>query len=258
MSDEIVTPDCPQCGKADAIDLDSGDRLCLNCRNEWDPKRKHAMPTTAFEPEATRLQDKYDIAQILNAPTVADVLGTPPRDIVDMAVINKQLPEGAPPIEEWPEQFVRTSGGDVLLVTEVMPNGLIRGRDRWGTEYEVGWWTVTYLGDDPAEALDMSGVVGEVSAEPVIPAVLAVAGLALTVGLQAISEDEEVGLTHAPIGWLPPPANECPEAEQGVAYAIALLIRIFGIDKEQVAKLASNLLVGSEAGIVPEGEGQTE
>lgn len=257
MSEVILTPDCPQCGKADSIDLDSGDKLCLNCRNEWDPKRKHAMPSTAFEAEAATLTEKYDIAQILNAPTVADVLGTPagtPGEVWEARAASHVPPHGG---HDWTDQFVRTRGGDVILVTEDEGYGTLKGRDRWGTEYEVSKNDCTYIGDDPAEALDLSQVVGEVSTEPVIPAVLAVAGLAITVGLQAISEDDSVGLTHAPIGWLPPPANECPEAEQGVAYAIALIVRIFGLDRAEVSKLAANLLVGSESGIVQEGEGQT-
>lgn len=78
MSTEILTPDCPKCGKADSIDLDNGERLCLNCRNEWDPHRAHALPAAAFAPQAATLADKYDIAAILSASTPEEVLGVPP------------------------------------------------------------------------------------------------------------------------------------------------------------------------------------
>lgn len=251
---ETGLPPCPQCGKADSIDLDDGKRLCLICRNEWNPATAVYHEGFAPLPILVPTDERGDILEILHAPTAEDVLGPPTVPWSTQDQLQAYIETTGDVTADWTEKWVRTAGGDVLLVLEDMGDGMFYGADVGGDEYQLQKADVTYLGDEPIGPGETVAESPTGEDEPVYPAILAVAGLALTVGLEAVSEDPEEGFTHARIGWLPPPANQIPEVEQGVAYAIAALIRIFGIDRAEVEKLAANLLTGAEGGTETEGQ----
>lgn len=254
MTDVQTTiPPCPSCGKSDSIDLDDGSRLCLQCRHEWNPGKEVWAGLIGNPPPVADQYQRGDVNQILHAPTVYDVLG-PPTVPFDGG---ETLPlTGGKMLEDswdWSGKWCRNEGGDTFLVIEDIGNGIVYGQDAAGEEYQMHKDRLSYLGDEPVGPGEVihESTTGE--GEPIIPAILAVAGLALTIGVEAAGETEDDPMGQVRIGWLPPPANDVPEAEQGVGYAIGLLIRIFGIDRAEVRKLAANLLTGAESGTETEG-----
>lgn len=239
---------CPKCGKADSIDLSGSARLCLSCRNEWNP----ATDTyTEAEPATPSEWTAGVVGDVMAATTASEVmkLGRPvvehddddtPDNVVYLDV------EGTP--NDWSDKFVRTDGGAVVLVLEDEGDGTLGVQTAAGLRYEIMRDTATFIGDDPMP--DGDGIETLGIDEPMPQTILAVAGLCLTVALEAVtpSPDDEYHVGNPRIGWLPPPCDQVPEAECGVAYAAALLISVFGLDREQVAKLAANLLTGAESG----------
>lgn len=248
-----VTSACPSCGRADSIDLSDGTRLCLNCRTEWDPKHPATMQLGIDARDELDTEDRIDTAEILRATTAADVLGP------DLS-----------PEETWRDhmglQLVETEPSPLLglfvtlppdhavewLVIEDDGGALVKLRDSTGTETLVDrdMLALDVRYDDDDEGTTDATPSDD---EPIVGVIASVASLVLTVGAEAVADDDDRTLLNPRIGWLPPPASDIPEVEQGAAYAVALLIKLFGLDRQQVLDIASNMMAGA-AEVVAETE----
>lgn len=245
---------CPKCGNADSITLDAGERLCLSCRNEWNPATVSYAPTETTHEHLVAVGQRAIVGAIMDAPDTAEVLAMfNDNDHADADVIPFVRGEESD-AADWSDSFVRTDSNAVVLVLHDDGGGILTVQTAAGLSYDIVKSTATFIGDEPlaaGEGIDAIGID-----EPMPQTILAVAGLCLTVALECVpdSADADQSVGNPRIGWLPPPCDQVPEAECGTAYAAALLISIFGLDREQVAKLAANLLTGAESG----GETETE
>lgn len=251
---ETTNPQCPKCHATDSIDLEAGERLCLSCRNEWNPATVTVpeAETPAVGPPTRSLLGSVD--ETLHAATAAEVLSITPDDEAELATVTELHATPA----DLTGVFVRyaTSDDDARTVLVIEDDGgdTIDVQDSEGHDFTVPRVHVSLVGTEPSEpGYDALGVDPN---EPLPQTILAVAGLTLTVALAAVPDGEhEPGIVNNPrIGWLPPPCDQVPEAECGVAYACALLISIFGLDKQEVARLAANLITGAESGTETETE----
>lgn len=250
-----ATVQCPDCGACDAIDLSTGDWLCLSCRNEWNPRDVPIVapapdtgPVAGFtlSPSLSRIFDATDAGEVLRAPSEEFDASEP-----------APAGNGAGGVD-WTGEFVRYErmGVDALVV-EDHGKAKIEIQDADGTTYKVMRSSCVII-DVPgrndaaiADTLDATAA----DDQPMAQTILAVAGLTLTVALDAIEAAGGDDVGNPRIGWLPPPANEVPEVEQGVAYAAGFLIHVFGLDKGEVRKLAANLMTGAS---IDATEGATE
>lgn len=254
MIDGTATLKCPKCHATDGIDLDGGERLCFSCRYEWNPATEAATEAVT-EPVAAPTRSLFgSVDEALHAATAADVLSITADDDEEAGVIEMgdRRPEVSP--LDWVEKFVRTDLGVTIVVTDDDGGPILRGVDANGVPIEAVRASVIYLGDDPVGAGDL--IVDGGGDEPLPQVMLAVAAACLTVAVESITngDDGEPTITSPRIGWLPPPCDGVPEVEVGVAYACAVLILAFGLDREQVAKLAANLMTGASAGTETESE----
>lgn len=71
-------------------------------------------------------------------------------------------------------------------------------------------------------------------------AVRLVAGLCIQAALTFELGDEQPHLPSR--GWMPPPATGSPEVEYGAAMAVSALVYAFDLDREQVARVATQLI----------------
>lgn len=245
---------CPSCGKVDSIDLSDGQRLCLQCKNEWKPGAAPAVVETVPTFDGTAGPVRNVVERILAASDSGAVL-TPDDDDDDTP--DNVLPFAAPTREvpaDWCGYFARTPEGVVIVVTVDEGGSLITGVDAETGEHTVLKSECVFVGDDPVGPGEVVHDSAPADDDPNVPTIFAVAGLALTVALECVPDDSNAMLTQPRIGWLPPPCDQVPEVEWGVAFAIANLVRIFGLDKGEVAKLAANMLTGAEAGTETETE----
>lgn len=249
MSDSVtVAPLCPRCKADDSIDMSGGTRLCLQCQNEWDPRTEVAesvLPNDDVANVGVTLADWQE--RILSAPTVDAVLAPGNGDVTTNVGPLRSDPAFTD-ATDWSDKFVRLPDGRTGLV--VTDNGKTHVSVQFsdGTRKRVARASCMYLGDEPLS--EGTGVVGVADDEPLPQTMLAVAGLALTIGVEAFGDggNGDWGINSPRIGWLPPPCDQIPEVECGIAYAIAALIGVFGLDTEQVTRLAANLIQGAEVG----------
>lgn len=107
-----------------------------------------------------------------------------------------------------------------------------------------------YVTPTPLETFPTEVIAAEVQADideeesdvlpwPMEPAVRMVAGLALDAALATFRSDGT--FTDPPTGWAPPPANESPFMEAGVALALGTLIEATECDREVIKALADVL-----------------
>lgn len=251
---EVSAPECPGCGKRDVIELGGDSWLCLECRTEWSGNSVTLSDIATQLTTAIPAHRKEDIDDILNAGSAEEVLGPVAIDLIETEEGIYSVADPGHMREDWTGRFAKTHGGDIFLVLEEMPDGVLIGEDREGQSYTILKDKCTLQPEGAVDVTDDISEIGTGENEPIIPAILAIAGLALQVGLQAITEDDKAWFNAARIGWLPPPANDIPEVEQGIAYAIACLIHIFGIPKDEVEKLSANILLGASAGVDSEGQ----
>ena len=241
------TVQCPDCGGVDAIDLSDGRWLCLNqeCRCEWDP-RELPMAPPARESEAT-FTASPSLARVLNASDADEVLRAPAEELAYLGGAHEPA-RGGP---DWTGLFVRYErmGVNALVVEDKGGARLeLQGED--GTTYKCMRSSCVIIGDtlDPMALDRPDHVPTDDDGAPIAATILATAGLTLTVALDAIDNAEDGGVGNPRIGWLPPPCNDVPEVEQGVAYACAFLITTWGLDTNEVRTLAANLLQGASMG----------
>lgn len=239
---------CPECHATDSVDLSDGVRLCLSCRTEWRPG------DVVDTPPASEDGTTSPVRAILVADTPSMVLlarhvfDQAPDDVVLDARAAFDARALAANPADWAGMFARTASGLVVVVTVDDGTDTLVGVTSAGDEVTFFRADATYLGDVVDAAGNPVASDNEYDAGPMMPAILAVAGLCLTVGLDCVSPEEGGPLTNPRIGWLPPPCDEVPEAEQGCAYAVALLVRTFGLDHDAVRTLAANILQGARAG----------
>lgn len=246
----IAQPTCPACGRDDAIDLDSGDKLCLNCRNEWNPRVAATTTQVAVPPPVLDADDRIDVADILAATSIEDVLAPALTAQELMRDHGIALPDATPP-DDWSGRFIRNDvTGDVFLVTEDTGDEVLTCADQDGGVALVGRTRSTLLPDDYEAGDDEEGNEGDADNAPHVPTIATVASLVLVVGCEAVADDEERSLLNPRIGWLPPPASDVPEVEQGAAYAVATLIRFYGLPKEEIMAMAASLLAGATQRVV--------
>lgn len=235
---------CPKCGSADQLAMSDGVVLCLDCRHEHDGTQTAPTPAPNVDATETPLAGHSDTATILAAETVADVLAaggeSPPID-APLA--------GDPPAADTPNlagRFLHVRGYvDALLCVEDDGGATITCVDMDDFTRTVNRTDVAAAemdGTDPLAPTIGATTVSE--DQPYDPAIFAVASAAITQGLACIGDDGET-LYNPRIGWLPPPCDQVPEAEQGVAYAIALLIVTFGLDTGSVEQIAATLMQGA-------------
>lgn len=244
---------CPQCRGNDSIEVEEGRRLCLACRHEWSPADVDWAKVPPKPAPAATPHDADDNRAILAAGNADDVLAhveplPTPEEVAPTPVL-----DGTP---DWSGNFVEHTDNDGLTATYLCVE-------------DDGRETITIASEDGAERIvlrsrctlaadrhpsETTAPEGEgVEYEPLAAVVLMVSSLCLTVGLQCVGEDEEHTLATPLTGWMPPPADGIPEAEQGAAYAVALLIRAFDLDRDAITTMALNLMTGAEAGTT-EGE----
>lgn len=241
-------PICPSCKATNSVDLEPPIRLCLECRAEWNPAE--VVPTL----------DELVDAELGPDEATTPLPGFPGGDPVPAEVVQaareawdaRPGPDGTvTPPSDWSGFFVRDTlhpeRGTLLVTVDDGGEGLELS-DSNGRSYVAGRSTMDFLGDEPIGPGEL--VAGQEGAEliPLAPIIFAVAGLALEAGVDAVAEDGERELYNPRIGWLPPPCDGVPEVEQGIAYAVAILIRHFDLDSALIRQLASGLLIGAEAG----------
>lgn len=237
---------CPQCRTDDSIDLSDGLRLCLACRNEWRPADVTIPPAAVVTDARNAFLRHSIVGAVLASETVDDVLLSAHQHF-GVAIIDTDDDDTDDDVPaDWSDNFVRLLDGRVALILEDENGDQMIGQLSDGTTLSVWREHATLIGVEPV------GPTAETLADTVIPqAILATAGLCLTVALDCFeatdSLDDDSHLVGTPrTGWLPPPCDQVPEAEAGVAWAAALLIDVFGLDREQVSRLAANLLAGAE------------
>lgn len=236
---------CPECGATDAIDLSTGDWLCLSCRTEWNPDTVPIVPPGTDAAPAEVFTLSPSLARIFAADDAAEVLRAPREEMGDTDA------GAAPPDDDpdtWAGAFVRYERmGLTCLCVEDKGRTMIELQDVDGTTYKVKRSSCVFLGRElDAAAVAASTPDGApVDDQPLAQTILAVAGLTLTVACDAIDNATDEGVGNPRIGWLPPPCDQVPEVEQAVAYASAFLIRTWGLDTTEVRKLAANLLTGA-------------
>lgn len=242
--------DCPKCGSTDQLAMADGTMLCLDCRHEHDGKETAPRPAVHDTPTMFPGAPGTSVEAIMHARTAAEVLSVD-DDHVDAPSATATLPPTDTP-PNLAGRFVRIRNiANVMLCTDDDGGDVIRCVDTAGTPAHFPRADVVHVDDDGTDPL--APVVGATTVtddQPFDPAIFAVASLAITQGLACVGDDG-VTLYNPRIGWLPPPCNEVPEAEQGVAYAIAVLITTFGLDRSNVEQIAATLMQGAAA---PESE----
>ena len=242
---EAVQLVCPECGRDDSIEMSDGTRLCLSCRHEWDPTQAPAESPRVPAPPVLDTDDRLDTADILRATSIEDVLA-PPMSAAELVAEHT----GVQPADELPADL---EGRFVVWTMDTNEPGLVIDQPRPGavlvakadgSEHEWPRVELRVLTDDEVREWGArGGAPGD--DEPLVPVIATVASLVLTVGLEAVPDDDASPLLNPRIGWLPPPASDIPEVEQGAAYAVAILVRLFALDREAVAEVASNLMAGA-------------
>lgn len=240
--------ECPQCHAQDSIDLSGAKRLCLSCRCEWEPGKTVQLPPPAPQLASDPLRPITEAERILHATTVNQVLREWADDAgADELATIHDLP-GLPP-DDWSDNFVRRIDDNaLLLILADDGNDPMLAQHLDGETVDAYKGECVFIGDALPEGVSVK--MQDVNDEPLPQTILAVAGLTLTVALEAcVTTADGIATVESPrIGWLPPPCDQIPEVEAGVAYAAALLISVFGLDREQVNRLAANLITGAEAG----------
>lgn len=246
----IAQPTCPACGRDDAIDLDSGDKLCLNCRNEWNPRVAATTTQVAVPPPVLDADDRIDVADILAATSIEDVLApalTGEELMRDHGMHVVHLPKA----DDLLGKFVECDqDGRVGLVAATEGDSHIEVEFDTGGRLWLAVHDVTVMPDDYEPTTSEEGNEGDADNAPHVPTIATVASLVLVVGCEAVADDEERSLLNPRIGWLPPPASDIPEVEQGAAYAVATLIRFYGLPKEEIMAMAASLLAGATQRVV--------
>lgn len=241
------TTTCPECNAADSIDLAGGLRLCLQCRNEWNPAHVQATPPPPPAPTLVLNERGETVAAILHSDTADDVLRGPADDEAHEAH-DEVHDDDDDEASEYLGQWGVTNDTDTLyLCIGTYASGVVdlqaeNGNVRTGVD-PAG---LTWYGDEPPTLRAHDGADDDTS-EPLVGVIATIASLVLTTGVASVGDDEDRTLLNPPTGWLPSPASDIPEAEQGAAYAVAILVRTFNLDTVAVLAIAQSLMAGASA-----------
>lgn len=244
---------CPKCGSADQLVLGDGTVLCLDCRHEHDGTTVPVTHPPADLLSSDEPTEAGDVDTILAAQSADEVLTVVPAEAAPIEWDHAAVSAAAREAFSYVGCFATTPQGETVLIEEDHDDGTVTVlfADGERTQLTATWLTdIEYVPDALAPTVGAETVS---DAQPFDPAIFATAALALTQGLACIGADEEQTLLNPRIGWLPPPCDQVPEVEQGVAYAIAILVRTFGLPREGVEQIAATLMEGARA---PETETQ--
>lgn len=220
--------------------------LCLDCRHEHDGTQPAPVDATTTAADDPIMSTDPIMAAVLSASTVAEVLapldgndGTPP--VVETAAEGTSTPNLA-------GRFIRAHGvSEWVLCVADDGGGTVQCQHGDGGSRIVDRHDVFDIDNDGTDPLAPTVGAETVSEDqPFSGVIMGVAALALAHGVACIGDDAET-LYNPRIGWLPPPCDQVPEVEQGVAYAVALLIVTFGLDKGSVEQIAATLMQGAES-----------
>jgi hypothetical protein len=239
--------ECPECNADDSIDMSGHQRLCLACRCEWDETKTFAAPEVVDSASELVAPTNTELDRILDATTASEVLTVPD--------VGESPPTTAPTIvgpvsallNNWAGQWVQIPRGGVVLCVEDDGGEIVTVTLEDGEECPLQRAFCKVVDYDPMALAPTVGAETVSEDQPYDPAIFATASLALTIGLAAVGDDEARTLYNPRIGWLPPPCNEVPEVEQGIAYAIAVLVSTFGLPREDVERIAATLMLASQS-----------
>ena len=238
---------CPKCGSSDQLDMSGDTWLCLDCRNEYATADGLAAARGDVDTGDGIMSTDPVAAAVLSATTVDDVLDYGAHDVMRLSDMLDADDERLH-VSHWAGQFVKSlHGDDIYLCTEDEGGDTIAVQGEHGPIVPVKRANYELIGFDPDALAPVVGAETVTEDQPFDPAIFAVAALAITQGLACLADDEDQTLLNPRIGWLPPPCNQVPEVEQGVAYAIALLVRTYQLDREGVEQIAATLMEGAQA-----------
>lgn len=254
--------ECPACGKAGAVSLSNGIRLCVHCRNEWDP---NDLPDVTPAPVvALRAVPDSPIVLPQQCPACGQVMTLDAGDVYHC------------PNEHDPEH-VAYYGGAVLaldtpapdplasILNDPDPIGAMRAQlvGREAVVHDLAaTGTIESIGDDGnARVVFGSGYFVEVGPDDItlteLPAPTptmdedqqeALAATSLTIVAQIIRagqacfviEDGVRVVGPSPNGYLPDDPDVLPMLEWGAAYTVASLVEAWGITDEQLEATATS------------------
>jgi len=232
-----VSTECPRCHWLQGVDLTDGIRLCFNCRNEWRP--------------ADVAADELVLGAILGYVTWEDYA------IGETAAgrLAPQHPAAGPPAGgDQASPSPVAAGGDPLLGLKVQ---LVGKRATWAQGEGAG---VIYDLDDDGNALvhgddgiDYTLDPDELDPVEDVPEVIELdaeqaaelgalqklyAAAALKAGLATLApEGAPFQWLTPPTGWLPTDPETWLGVELGIAYAVAVLIDHWELDRSMVQEL---------------------
>jgi hypothetical protein len=211
---------CPQCGHAEGTNLSDGRRLCFSCRHEWNPAEQSYAPP-APEPAPS--------------PRADDVLG-PPAEVLEARAAQERL-------DALIGREVELEGGQVAMIAAFPDDDHVEVViDYEGAESE----RVTVDFNDVVRSIVPAPAVVEVTDETALALAATnatIAGMAIQAGLACISGDGDTAVISTPAaGWLPEDPDTWTIVEQGLAYAVAVLVHAFELPRDQVAAIAADLI----------------
>lgn len=237
-----VTIVCPQCQSEQGVPMSDGTRLCLSCRNEWDPSRPQLVAQAPTPPAPAPMSPPEDNDATTRAavppgapPTVDDVLGPPAEVLAER--------EAQARLDAMVGTQVVLEGGQVATIVgfpdddhvEVSFAGEVDGFDGAVVDF-----------NDVVRSIDAPPPVADVDDETAhgLAAVnMTIAGLVLRAGVASIAgEYPNAELLTPPSGWLDLDPDMIPALEQGCAYAVAFLIHAYSIDREVIEQMADMLI----------------
>lgn len=206
---------CPSCLESDSIPLGESDRLCLQCRHEWNP----ATTTGPIERE----QHGYEIPGAI--VPVAEMVRARPKTLAEQVADARELLVG--------RRVVWFSEGWDMTVIEITDDGVAILEDDGGLRLpadpdEFALIEESVLEDDVVAAL---GAVDLQAAAMVVRA--AVASFATVAGTRVLGMPPE--------GYLPHDVEAMTVIEHGAAYAVATVALARGIPTEELEEIAETL-----------------
>lgn len=245
-TETTTTLACPSCGATNGVAMTDGTRLCLACRNEWNPADVPHL--TVPVPEHTEVAEvapeaavpAHDPYAAEGAPLGADdVLGPPASELAAR--------DAQAALDALVGTTVVLEGGQPAVIVEFPDDDHVTV-NLAGPEAEAELVTVSY--GDVVRSVDAPPPVADVDDETAVALAqvnMAVAGLVIRAGLSAIAgEYPEAQLVTPATGWLPLDVDGLPAVEQGAAYAVAFIIHAFSLDREIIGAIADTLLTDAQ------------
>lgn len=206
---------CPKCLQLESVELDAPQRLCLNCRYEWD------ADTTTGPLDTTQRLTSADVTAPLYEPGYVDVS----EQLAERMAVARAKYVG--------RAVVYFDAGARGVCTAIDDNGL--ATIEFGSGFQVEAWP------DEFDLLDNEGpsdaVVRELAATDLQVATIIMRAAAETLTI----EDGKPRIGLAPDGYLPDDPDVLPVVEHGAAYAVVVLALTAGITPEDLVK-ASDVL----------------